>query len=155
MSNLTDHFNEIDEKAARDAKLFEEHDRDLCMLCHAYGADKRSLFIRCGYRIDEIVPEFLDLHKTVSSKLHYYINICKSCRGALLDMLVDWREERVALRSVAKDHDGELEWQPADANVPMRVNGRTVMMTMEQAKEFRAKLDELLDVNKTNSDYSK
>jgi len=37
-----------------DDKRFEEHDEALCMLCGAYGNDKRSLLISCFYDISEL-----------------------------------------------------------------------------------------------------
>jgi hypothetical protein len=30
---------------------------DTCELCYAEGPDKRSLFIRCFYAVDEVLPE--------------------------------------------------------------------------------------------------
>src|SRR5438132_14152150 len=59
--SLRDFIAEAEERRARDAEAFATRDHDLCMLCDAYGADKRSLFIDCGYAIYEVVQEALDI----------------------------------------------------------------------------------------------
>lgn len=119
-------------KATRDAgaQAYRDHDEDLCMLCHAHGEDKRSLRIECFYAVDEVVPEALDL-SLVEGEGGYYLRICKSCRGALLDRLAEWREERVALRSALKDHDGYL-LDESRAEIPLRQNGRIVYVTRQE-----------------------
>jgi len=122
---------EADERRQRDAQRFADIDHDLCMLCGAYGADKRSLFIDCFYAVHEVVPEAIDLYD-VKPRLErghgYYLLICKSCRGRLLSALAAWRAECVALLGKPKDHDGYLDDCEDGKNVPVRVNGITVMM---------------------------
>lgn len=134
----------IEESKARreaGAKAFAEHDKDLCMLCHAYGADKRSLFIDCFYAIYEAVPEALDI-SGVEPRLErgrgYYLRLCKSCRGRLIGHLRLWREECVALRGVPKNHDGGLDDEDPEKNVPVRIDGAIVMMTEEEWRAWRA-----------------
>lgn len=58
---LRDIVTEARARRGRDAETFAAHDRDECMLCDAYGADKRSLFIDCGYAVHEVLPEVLDI----------------------------------------------------------------------------------------------
>lgn len=130
-------------KREADADTFLLRDTDLCMLCHAYGADKRSLFIDCGYAIHEVLPEVLDI-RDVEPKLErgnaYYLLICKSCRGRLLTMLGQWGDDCKALRSESKDHDGYIDdYDDVERNIPLRVNGVTVMLTREEwdAREAR------------------
>jgi len=124
-----------------DAKRFEGLDGDLCMLCHAHGADKRSLYIDCGYAMSEVIPEVIALaacHRRVSNR-GWYLLLCKSCRAALLGHLVEWREERVELRNVPKDHDGGLLYEDGALQaIPVRIHGAVTMMTTEQYEVWRA-----------------
>jgi hypothetical protein len=125
----------------RDAKRYADHDHDLCMLCHAYGADKRSLFIACGYAVHEAVPEAIDLYG-VEGELQnrgYFLCLCKSCRGALLGHLQEWRNEQIARRNVPKDHDGRDEDAYGEHNIPVRVNGVTVLMDEYGYAEWKRK----------------
>lgn len=135
---LAELFAERDEARRQGADRFHNHDTDLCMLCHAYGEDKRSLFIDCFYAVDEVVPEALDIAE-VEGRQGYYLRICKSCRAALLGRLREWRDERVARRDIPKDHDGEDEDWDAEADIPVRINGAVVMLTREQFDEYQAK----------------
>ena len=101
---MKDFLAEIKKCREEDAKTFNEIDSDLCMLCHAYGEDKRSLFIDCFYNVKEVIPEALDLF-ACGDKFKargYYLRLCKGCRGALLGILREWRDERVSLRGAAK-----------------------------------------------------
>lgn len=141
---MSDWLNDLNAKRAKDAQRFYEQDDDLCMICHAYGADKRSLFIECLYAIEEVVPEAIELFAVEGPvkerhKSGYYLRVCKSCRGALLGKMQEWRNERVALRGEPKDHDGDTwflydEEQPS---IPVRINGATVLMTEAQYKRHR------------------
>ena len=94
-----------------DALRYKKLDSDLCMLCHAYGQDKRSLFISCFYAIEESVPEAIDLSLCGDGlkERGYYLRLCKSCRSSLLEHLEEWANKRRDLRGVPKDHDGDLE----------------------------------------------
>jgi hypothetical protein len=134
----------LDREAARragDAEKYEAHDEDLCMLCGAYGADKRSLRITCLYAIHEVVPEALELTDVPGpDRWHgYYLRICKSCRGRLLDHLGAWRNECVSMREVPKNHDGAPEDTPPGRDIPVRINGRTVMMALEEYEAWAAR----------------
>ncbi len=130
-------LDKIKENRNADAKAFEALDKDLCMLCGAYGADKRSWQSSCFYAIDEAVPEALDL------KDGFYLRICKSCRGRYLEGLRRWREECVGLRGFTKDHDGYLydteEEMDPERNIPVRRNGVTVLLTREEWDHLKKK----------------
>lgn len=121
-------------KREADAKRFHGADKALCMICWAYGNDKRSLVLSCFYAVHEAVPEAIDLsgcgeqHKDRG----YYLRICKSCRAGLLDHLRRWADERRALRDVPKDHDGHIDYADPAANIPVRIDGAIVMLTPEQ-----------------------
>jgi hypothetical protein len=119
---------------------FDQHDHDLCMLCNAYGDDKRSLFISCFYDIQEVIPEALNVSdvETVKDK-GYYLRICKNCRGELLAKLSDWRNEMIARRDIPKDHDGHNEEMEEGKDIPVRINGRTVYMTEVQFSIYKEK----------------
>jgi len=141
-------FDDILEKTRirreRDARRFAALDSDLCMLCGAYGADKRSLFVECGYAVEEAVPEAIDLFAVENEALRnrgYYLLLCKSCRGALLQHMQEWRNERVALRGAPKDHDGYdwLDDEEIESMVPVLVNDVPVFMTPEQYAEYQEK----------------
>lgn len=125
-------FNQAARQQA-DRETFDTHDPDLCMLCHAQGADKRSLKISCLYDIKEVVPEALDL------KDHFYLLICKSCRAKLLAHLEAWRNECLALQSLMKDHDGHIDIPDERKNIPVRINGAIVMMNEEEYQAFKQK----------------
>lgn len=120
----------LDETAARrkaDAKRFAKADEQLCMLCWAYGNDKRSLFVSCFYAVHEAVPEAIDLKER-----GYYLRICKACRGDFLGKMRQWADERRALRDTPKDHDGHVSEENPEANIPVRIDGAIVMLTREQ-----------------------
>lgn len=128
----------IEAKRIQDAERYQNNDHDLCQCCHAYGSDKRSLFVACFYQIDEMIPEFIDLHNTDSPQRGYYMRICKTCRARFLRHLEQWYEEGVRRRKLTKDHDGEAygEYGP-EANIPVRINGATVMMTAGQYATYK------------------
>ena len=129
---MKDILKKLDERRMTDAQRFEELDDDLCQLCHAHGQDKRSLRIECFYAIEEVIPEIIDLHNCEGERnCGYYLRICKSCRGRLLDMLGKWRNECISYRDKQKDHDGHIE-EDEERNIPVRVNGRIVMMTEQE-----------------------
>jgi len=121
----------------RDATRFRDSDGDLCMLCGAYGDDKRGLVIDCGYDVTEMVPEALDLGNVgmETHKQGFYVRLCKTCRGELLDHLRSWRRDRVAMRDVPKNHDGYPEDAPGW--IAVRIDGISVMMSAEQYEEYQ------------------
>lgn len=133
-------IDDTKKRREQDKDRFENQDGDLCMLCHAYGSDKRSLFIDCFYNIGEVLPEALDIHLVEGQRGGWYLRICKHCRGEFLGMLGEWREKMIARRVVPKDHDGNGLWDDdPELNIPVRVNGTTVMMTADQYEEWKAK----------------
>ena len=122
---MRDIITKVQEQRERDRIRHENLDRDECMLCDAYGADKRSLSINCFYAVNEVVPEAIDL-AAVKDKpgVHqgFYLLICKSCRAQLLAHLGEWRQECVALRGRKKNHDGYLEDEESEwgCDIPIR-----------------------------------
>ena len=121
---------EMEARRAADAKRYEGADEALCMICWAYGNDKRSLFLSCFYAVHEAIPEAIDL-ASCGEKLKdrgYYLRICKSCRASLLDHLRRWADERRTLRDTPKDHDGHIDYANPEANIPVRIDGAIVML---------------------------
>jgi hypothetical protein len=141
-------FQEIIDKGMRrrdeDAKRYADLDHDLCMLCGAYGADKRSLFIDCFYAVNEVVPEVIDIGG-VGHTAHsrgFYLLICKSCRARLLGGLQGWANECRSLRDKPKDHDGHLldENELDERKIPVRIHGIVRMLTADEYAAFRESL---------------
>lgn len=135
-------LDNIGAKRKADAERFKTLDEDECQLCYARGADKRSLTINCLYDIQEVLPEAIDLANVMVenlAKCGYYLRICKACRGRLLAKLEEWREECITFIPQPKNHDGELLEEKPGAYIPLRVHGRTRMVTKEEFHELAAK----------------
>jgi hypothetical protein len=131
-------------KAARaaDIKEFEERDENLCMICYAYGNDKRNFVLRCFYNVKELIPEALDLFGLEEGHAwqgSYYLRVCKSCRGSLLVALKSAADQRRPLRTQSKDHDGDIDSYGSEQCIPVRMAGATVMLTEEQYEAYKEK----------------
>ncbi|MBM3273869.1 MAG: hypothetical protein FJZ00_01855 [Candidatus Sericytochromatia bacterium] len=144
MNPFAVHVFDVRKRREEDAKRFGELDGDLCQICWAYGADKRSWLMECLYAVHEAIPEAIDLfglpddHRL--AKRGYYLRLCKSCRGAFLTALGDAATKRRALRSTQKDHDGSPLWDSdPECQIPVRVNGATVLMNPDDYEDWRAK----------------
>jgi len=132
--NLEDRLAETQARNKKDAEVYAEHDTDLCMLCHAHGADKRSLILRYFYELREVVPEMLKL----AEDGYFYLRTCKRCRGEFLGMMADWRKHCIARRDMSKDHDGNPLEAPCGPTVyPVRVLGTIQYMTWEELESYR------------------
>ncbi len=129
--SLQEYLAEKEARKKRDVERWKDHDGDLCMLCHAYGADKRSLFVACFYDVHEVVPEVIDLHGCDTERKGYYLRICKTCRGEFLEMMRSWRADRVAERETPKDHDGS-DYDGGAGLIRVREHGRTIFLTEAQ-----------------------
>jgi hypothetical protein len=123
-----------------DAKRYAALDRDECQLCLAHGSDKRSLFIRCMYAIHEVVPEAIVMQGVLEPsdprRDHYYLNICKACRGRLLNHLRIWREECIAVVVHRRAAPGQADCCEPERNIPVRVDGTVKMMTTAEYQEY-------------------
>lgn len=138
MHDLGKIIEDTKERRAQDKIKYDEHDGNLCMLCNAYGEDKRSLFIACFYDIKEVVPEAVETFDIEHLKDRgYYLRICKNCRGELLSKLSDWRNEMITRREIPKDHDGHDEYDVPNCNIPVRINGRIIMMSEPQFNAYK------------------
>jgi hypothetical protein len=126
MKSIQQMITKSEKQRKDDAETFKGLDEDICMLCHAKGEDKRSLFINCFYDIKEVIPEALDLTD------NYFLRICKSCRGELLGKLKEWRNEMIYRRELPKDSDGNPEETDPEKNIPIRINGAIRLITREE-----------------------
>jgi hypothetical protein len=144
LSGLRKMLDEADAKNRADAERFKALDQDVCQLCDAKGEDKRSLFIDCMYDVQEVVPDAINLHYVDTFVKHqqgYYMRLCKTCRGRLLEHMRVWAEECKQMRGLPKDSDGLPEYNDPERNIPMRINGTVVMMTRAEYDAYIAKRD--------------
>lgn len=140
--DLAKRIRESKEREAAGKQAYEESDEALCMICHAYGPDKRSLVVRCFYAIDEFVPEALDMRLVDGFKSgDYYLRLCKICRSGFLVAMEDWRNVRIALRGEPKDSDGGIGYDEYEGSmIPVRIAGATVMLTPDQYEEYKLRM---------------
>jgi len=138
------------ERQQRDAERYAQLDDDVCMVCGAVGLDRRTLLMRYFYELSEVAPEFLDLtlvDRVKSPGLPapelglYYLRTCKSCRGEILGAIQAAITARRALRGLPLGPDGDVdlpvELEDPERNIPVRVLGRTIMLTRPEWDEFR------------------
>lgn len=138
MSKFSDYIENMRQARKDDAKAFAEGDENLCMLCHAYGPDKRSFLINCGYDVKEAIPEALDLH-LVEDLSGYYLRVCKCCRGYLLEGLKRVADHRRYMREKGGlSSDGEPDNFDEEAAIYVRINGANVCMTPDQFERYKA-----------------
>ena len=91
-----------------------------CQICDEIDQDCRTLRLRYLYNLSEISDKF-QVEKTEDGTV-YSLRTCKNCRGNFLGILRYWIEGNLV--------EGETT-DPAK-NIPVRVNGRTVMMNKEE-----------------------
>lgn len=112
------------------------NEENICKLCLVEGEDKRTLWMSCFYELTEVVPEFES-----ADPRGFNLRICKACRGALLGHLEAWRKERITHRGLNMDHDGGIIDDDPDRNIPIRINGTTKMMTINEFVEHQKNTD--------------
>ena len=133
---------------------YDELDTDECMLCGAYGEDKRSLVMRCFYDLTEVVPEMISLRNCSNEAIQndgYFLRTCKVCRGALLGALREWAIECRKKHGTPMDHDGyPLVEQDNDKHIPVRIDGTIKMISDDEFEELlelrRAQAEHMEDV---------
>ena len=140
--NINSPINDTEKRRAFNKQVFEDQDSDLCVLCHAYGPDKRGLVVRCFYAIHEFIPEVLDVSNVEGfQKNDYYLRVCKVCRSGFLVAMEAWRNERVALQGEPKDSDGGIGYDEYEGGmIPVRIAGATVMLTPNQYEEYKLRM---------------
>jgi hypothetical protein len=97
-----------------------------CQICGKEDNDCRTLRLRYLYNLSEISDKF-QLEKTEDDTL-YSLRTCKDCRGSFLGLLRYWVEGNLV----------EAETTDPAKNIPVRVNGRTVMMNKEEWQAHNA-----------------
>lgn len=143
MSSLERILKETKQRRAVDKERFENINKDLCQICWAFGADKRSLFIDCWYVLSEAVEEIIDIHDCGldSHKEGWYLRVCKTCRAQFIGMLRQWAVEGRERRALSKNHDGCVEGD-MDRNIPVQIDGARVMMNAEEYEEYISATEE-------------
>ena len=91
-----------------------------CKICGEIDQDGRTLKLRYLYDLSEVSDKF-QVEKMEDGSTYYSIFTCKNCRGNFLGILRYWAE-------------GNLieETTDPDKNIPVRVDGRTVMMNKDE-----------------------
>ena len=97
-----------------------------CQICGVDGPDLRTLKLSYFYQLDEISDKF-----QLDADGNFQITTCKQCRGDFLHLTGKWTSgELAALR--------EKHQSDPDRTIPVRVQGRTVMMTPEEYSEHQS-----------------
>ncbi|GEM_PF-6950169 len=100
----------------------------LCQICNEEGHDRRTLRVQYLYDLSEIsgkltkedvIIRFANGEEAKST--FWTIETCKNCRGIFLGALRHWTSGCVT----QNDSD-------PDRNIPVRIDGRTVLMTTEE-----------------------
>lgn len=93
-----------------------------CQICSSQGPDLRVLCLEYLYKLEEISDKFQV--ERIGTKTFYILLTCKECRGEFLGLLRRWTQ-------------GEFVAPPdrPDADISVRIDGRTVMMTQAEWEE--------------------
>jgi hypothetical protein len=112
---------------------------ELCQICNQEGEDRRTLHLQYFYDMSEISDKLVKEEVTIRfadghevKNVFWTIRTCKDCRGHFLDVVRRWTS-------------GEFVTQTEDdpeRNIPVRVDGRVVMMTTEEWQSHTASLDD-------------
>ena len=85
--------------ANADDQRYAEQTWKKCQLC-TKQTDCEQLFIACGWPLQQIIPEFINLSAIPS--LHFsplrrqhVMAICPDCQAELLTSLLEWRQKRI------------------------------------------------------------
>ena len=96
---------------------------EICQVCGQAGEDRRTLHVACLYELREVSDKFTAPTKKDYPGL-YTLRMCKDCRGDLLNLLRQWaRGDRIQ----------------EEATIPVRLDGRNVMITDEEYAKYRQK----------------
>ena len=127
------------------------------MLCHKRTDDTRGLRLSYGCHISEAADLFIDLRKTPEDSRNYFMQTCKECRGAFIQMLIDWQDERVALRELEPEDDesASSDWGEIRLRDGTDIAGlilcfpdktlRVIVPENEQGVRFTTKLYHIVD----------
>lgn len=113
-------------------------DGDTCALCAAPdGPDLRTLRIGCLYDLSEVSdlfqPVLAQIDRVEKQQTLWTMKICKDCRGDFMGVLRQFIDTQMATMV-----DRACEELNPERNIPVRVDGRTMMMTEPEWRHFRA-----------------
>lgn len=103
----------------------------LCQICNQEGEDLRTLRLQYLYDLSEISDKLTREEATIrfdggyeanAKYVFWTIQTCKDCRGDFLGVLRRW----ISGELVSQTQDNP------DRNIPVRVDGRVVMMTTDE-----------------------
>jgi len=102
---------------------------ETCQVCGQEGEDRRTLKLRYFYELEEISEKFqqVPIDEDGATDVFYMLRTCKDCRGDFLELLRRWI-------------NGEFVQPESDdpkRNIPVRKDGRTVMVTREEWEAMR------------------
>ena len=112
---------------------------ELCQICNQEGEDRRTLRLQYFYDLsemsdkfekEEVTIRFADGHEV--KNVFWSIRTCKDCRGNFLGTLRRWTSGEFV--TATEDNP--------ERNIPVRVDGRVVMMTTEEWQAHTARLGE-------------
>ena len=96
-----------------------------CDRCKELGQDRRTLWMCCFYDMCEFDVPFEE--KEVGERPFYTLRVCKGCRGDWIMAIQEWFH-------ATPEHLKEIA--PL-ADIPVRQEGRTVMMTADEYEEYQ------------------
>lgn len=109
---------------------------ELCQICGREGEDRRTLRLRYFYDLSEIPDKFTKEEVIIKfadgnevKDTLWSVRTCKDCRGDFLGVLRKWTSGEFVVKT---DDD-------PNCNIPVRVNGRVVMMTTKQWEAHAAR----------------
>ena len=97
---------------------------EICEICDETGEDRRTLEMSYLYDLTEVGLERRD------GLRGYTKRTCKQCRGDLLEFIDFWTSGEVAARRKVREESSP------ERNVPVRMHGRTVMLTRDEYKRI-------------------
>ena len=112
---------------------------ELCQICNQEGEDRRTLRLEYFYDLSEISDKlkkaevtirFADGHEV--KDVLWTIRTCKDCRGDFLGILRRWTNGEFITQTRGR----------SERNIPVRVDGRVIMMTAEEWQAHTARLGE-------------
>lgn len=113
---------------------------DTCALCATTeyeSGDLRTLRIGCFYDLTEVSDKFTPVAATIEGvdrpQNLYSMRICKDCRGDFMGLLRQFIDTQMS--TVV---DREVDDLNPERNIPIRVDGRTMMVTEGEWESFRA-----------------
>lgn len=96
-----------------------------CVRCGEDDQDRRTLHMACFYQMKELKIPFEEKKIAEYPGTLFTLRVCKACRGSWLSMLEQWYAQGSSPAGV-------------DVDIPIQVNGATVMLTRA---EYFAKMN--------------